>query len=184
MGLTFTKEIALGYQAPDFTLLEPLTGKYRNLSDYTPNKAMVVSFICNHCPYVKHINEGLIKLATEYIPKGVVFIAINPNDASKYPEDGPEAMAESALRLKYPFPYLYDVTQQTAKDFHAACTPDFSIFDASINCIYRGQFDDSRPGNAVPVTGSDIRKVLDALLTNEPTPQRQLASAGCSIKWK
>lgn len=184
MALAFTAKIELGYQAPTFNLLEPLTGKFRSSNDFSSEVATVVMFICNHCPYVKHVNQGLIKLANDYITKGVVFIAINSNDANTYPEDGPDRMIELATALTYPFPYLYDETQQAARDYNAVCTPDFSIFDKSKDCVYRGQLDDSRPGNNLPVTGADIRMVLEAMLLCKPIPENQLPSAGCSIKWK
>jgi len=184
MALSFTQPIELGYKAPEFRLLEPLTGKQRSLNELKSEIATVIMFICNHCPYVKHVNSGIVKLANDYIPKGVAFIAINPNDAKTYPDDSPENMIETAKHLAYPFPYLYDETQQTAKNFYAACTPDFSIFDKNMVCIYRGQLDDSRPGNNIQVTGDDIRAVLDAVIYNQPIPTEQAPSAGCSIKWK
>ncbi len=183
MALAFTAKIELGYHAPAFNLMEPLTGKFRSLNEFTSEVATVVMFICNHCPYVKHVNQGLIKLANDYIGKGVEFVAINSNDATTYPEDAPERMIESAKALNYPFPYLYDATQQTARDYYASCTPDFSIFDKSLACVYRGQLDDSRPGNNLLVTGADIRAVLDAMLLRQPIPKSQIPSAGCSIKW-
>ncbi len=184
MALAFTAKIELGYLAPTFNLWEPLTGKFKSSNEFSSEVATVVMFICNHCPYVKHVNQGLIKLANDYISKGVVFIAINSNDAHTYPEDSPERMIGVAKALTYPFPYLYDETQQTARDYNAVCTPDFSIFDKSKHCVYRGQLDDSRPGNNLPVTGSDIRVVLEAMLLCKPIPENQFPSAGCSIKWK
>jgi thiol-disulfide isomerase/thioredoxin len=141
-------------------------------------------FICNHCPYVKHINQELVKLANDYIPKGVSFIAISANDATNYPEDSPENMKKQALELGYPFPYLYDETQATAKAYEAACTPDFFIYDKDLKLTYRGQLDDSRPSNHTVPDGKDIRAALDAmLLGNKPSPY-QRPSIGCNIKWK
>lgn len=184
MALAFTEKIELGFKAPDFTLPEPLTGLSRNLSELKGEAATVVMFICNHCPYVKHINLGLVKLANEYLPSKVSFIAINSNDSNKYPEDGPDKMIEAGKLHEYPFPYLFDETQQVAKDYFAVCTPDFSIFNNEMKCVYRGQLDESRPGNDIPVTGEDIRKALDALLLKKPLRELQIPSAGCSIKWK
>ncbi len=184
MALTFTEKIALGYTAPDFNLPEPLTGYTSTLQELKGKYATVVMFICNHCPYVKHVNQGIIQLANDYLPKGIAFIGISANDAASYPEDSPEKMAEQATQLKYPFPYLYDEKQQVAHDYYAVCTPDFSIFNSELKCVYRGQLDGSRPGNNIPVTGSDIRKALDALLNKQPVSLEQIPSAGCSIKWK
>lgn len=184
MALAFTKKIELGYTAPSFSLPEPLSGKIWDLNELRGEFATVVMFICNHCPYVKHVNEELIRLANDYMPKGISFIAINSNDAQKYPDDAPDKMVEVAKRLKYPFPYLFDESQHIAKAYHAVCTPDFSIFNSELKCIYRGQLDDSRPGSSVEVTGEDIRVVLDAVLSNMQVPKNQKLSAGCSIKWK
>jgi thiol-disulfide isomerase/thioredoxin len=180
----FTKPIELGYKAVEFSLLEPLTGKIRKLTELKGDVATVIMFICNHCPYVKHINRGLVELANDYIDKGVSFIAINPNDVDSYPDDSPEKMVEVVKNMGYPFPYLYDETQNTAKDYQAVCTPDFSIFNKKLECIYRGQLDESRPGSDIAVTGKDIRKVLDAVLQNREIDWEQVPSAGCSIKWR
>jgi len=141
-------------------------------------------FICNHCPFVKHVNLQIVKLANDYIPKGIAFIAISSNDAKLYPEDSPEKMKEYAARLSYPFPYLYDNSQEVAKAYDAACTPDFFIFDRELKCVYRGQLDDSRPSNNNPVTGIDIRKALDAILSGKGVSKDQKPSIGCNIKWK
>lgn len=184
MALAFTEQVALGYPAKEFSLPEPLSGKTRSLKELASEKATVILFICNHCPYVKHVNKELVAIANHYLPKGVSFIAINSNDAVNYPDDSPEKMAETAKTLNYPFPYLYDETQEIAKAYHALCTPDISVFDKDLKCVYRGQIDGSRPGNEIPVTGNDLRKVLDALLNNLPVPEKQTPSAGCSIKWK
>jgi len=141
-------------------------------------------FICNHCPYVKHVQSELIKLAKDYQAKGVSIIAINANDAVNYPDDAPAKMKEVALQLGYPFPYLYDETQAVAKAYQAACTPDFYIFDGNLKCVYRGQLDEARPKNAIPVTGKDIRAALDSLLAGQPVNSEQKPSIGCNIKWK
>ncbi|MBI9065987.1 MAG: thioredoxin family protein [Salinivirgaceae bacterium] len=184
MALAFTEKIELGYKAPDFNLPEPLTGKNRSLNELKSEIGTVVMFICNHCPYVKHVNNGLIRLANDYLSKGISFIAINSNDTANYPDDSPEKMIEVATNLKYPFPYLFDETQEIAKAYQAVCTPDFSVFDKNLICVYRGQMDDSRPGNDIAVTGMDIQYVLDSLIHNQPISQNQIPSAGCSIKWK
>lgn len=184
MSLTPTIQIPLGFQAPDFTLPDPVNGGTKNLSDLKSDIATVVMFICNHCPYVKHVNEGLVSIANDYIPKGVSFIAINSNDVVNYPEDSPEMMKVYAERLNYPFPYLFDETQEIAKAYDAACTPDFNIFDAEMKCVYRGQLDDSRPGNGKPVTGKDMREALDLILEGKKVPENQIPSIGCNIKWK
>lgn len=184
MALAFTEKIELGYKAPTFNLPEPLTGFNRTVEELKGELATVVVFICNHCPYVKHINEGLVKLANDYISKGIAFIAISSNDADKYPKDGPDKMALIAEEFKYPFPYLYDESQEVAKAYHAVCTPDFSVFNADLKCVYRGQLDDSRPNSGIPVTGKDMRAVFDAIIVGKDISQIQVPSAGCSIKWK
>lgn len=184
MAETLSKMKPLGFTAPDFTLLDVTTGKTRSLSELKSDKATVVMFICNHCPFVKHVNNQLVALANDYIPQGVSFIAISANDAANYPEDSPEKMKEYAARLKYPFPYLYDETQDVAKAYEAACTPDFYIFNSSMKCVYRGQLDDSRPSNNKPVTGKDMRAALDALIQGKSVSGDQKPSIGCNIKWK
>ena len=141
-------------------------------------------FICNHCPFVKHVNQGIVSLANDYQDQGVSFIAISSNDVENYPQDGPELMKENALREGFPFPYLYDESQEVAKAYDAACTPDFYIFDQGLELVYRGQLDDSRPGNGLPVTGKDMREALDALLVGKPALEVQKPSIGCNIKWK
>jgi hypothetical protein len=141
-------------------------------------------FICNHCPFVKHVNEGLVQLAEDYMTKGVSFVAISSNDVQNYPEDSPEKMAMTARALGYPFPYLYDESQAVAKAYDAACTPDFYVFDEKLRCAYRGQLDDSRPKNGKPITGADIRAALDALLSGKTPSPDQKPSMGCNIKWK
>lgn len=184
MALTPTIDIPLGFKAPDFELLEPKTGKKRNLNELKSDKGTVVMFICNHCPYVKHTIEGIVELANDYIPKGISFIAINSNDVDNYPEDSPEKMIEYAAKGDYPFPYLYDETQEVAKAYQAACTPDFNIFDGEMKCVYRGQLDDSRPGNDIPVTGKSMREALDLLIEGKEILKDQRPSIGCNIKWK
>lgn len=184
MAATPTKQIPLGFIAPEFTLPDVVSGKMVSLSELKSDVATVVVFICNHCPFVVHIIEELVKVGKEYIPRGVSFVMINSNDVEKYPEDSPEMMVEFAKRYDFPFPYLFDETQEVARAYQAACTPDFNVFDKHMRCVYRGQFDDSRPGNFFPVTGKDLRRVLDCLLAGEPVPSDQKPSIGCSIKWK
>ncbi len=179
-----TIQIDLGYTAPDFTLLDTVTNTKKSLSDLKGKNGTVVMFICNHCPYVIRVNRQLVKLANDYISKGIGFIAISSNDVSRYPMDSPEKMKQMADSMQYPFPYLYDETQEVAKAYQAACTPDFSIYDADLKCIYRGQLDEARPQNEIPSDGKDIRSVLDALLSNARIPTNQEPSIGCSIKWK
>ncbi|MFI5323911.1 MAG: thioredoxin family protein [Thermodesulfobacteriota bacterium] len=184
MALTPSNMLPLGTKAPHFRLWSPIDEKEFSLDELKSDNATVIMFICNHCPYVKHIQRGLVELANDYIPKGVSFIAINSNDVEKYPEDSPSNMKNVAHRLGYPFPYLYDETQDVARSYDAACTPDFSIFDADLKCEYRGQMDDSRPGNGKPVTGKNIREALDRILLDEPVSTDQVPSIGCNIKWK
>lgn len=184
MALTPSSMLPLGTPAPDFTLLDTVSDKPLSLQGLKSDIATVIMFICNHCPYVKHIQQELVKFANDYIPKGISIIAINANDAKQYPDDSPEKMKLVAQQFNYPFAYLYDETQAVAKAYRAACTPDFFIFDKALKCVYRGQFDDSRPGNDVPVTGKDLRASLDAILTATPIPQEQKPSMGCNIKWR
>ena len=179
-----TTQVPLGFLAPAFNLPDTVSGKMLSLSDLRSDKATVIMFLCNHCPYVRHIINGLVKLASDYIPHGVSFVAISSNDVVKYPDDHPDRMKSLANDAGFPFPYLYDETQDVARAYHAACTPDFSVFDGEMRCVYRGQMDDSRPGNEVPVSGKDIRLVLDALLSGGPVGKIQKPSTGCGIKWK
>lgn len=176
--------LALGTKAFPFTLPDTVTGKMMSLSDLKSDIATVIMFICNHCPYVKHVQSELVRLAKDYQPKGISFIAISSNDIEQYPEDSPEKMKEVALQLGYPFPYLYDETQEVARQYQAACTPDFYIFDRHLRLVYRGQLDDSRPGNSVPLSGKDIRRALDNLIKGQAVDPNQQPSVGCSIKWK
>nr|WP_243735093.1 thioredoxin family protein [Paenibacillus turpanensis] len=184
MARTPSNMVALGTKAPDFSLPNVVSGTTVSLQDIKSDRATLVMFICNHCPFVKHVMDELVQLGRDYIPKGVSVIAISSNDAEQYPDDSPEEMKKLAQEKSFPFPYLYDETQQVAKAFDAACTPDFYILDGSLSIVYRGQLDDSRPGNDVPVTGKDIRTALDALLSGSPVSQEQRPSLGCNIKWK
>ncbi len=184
MALTPSNMLPLGTKAPDFKLTCAVSEKELSLDDLKSDKATVVMFICNHCPYVKHVQKGLVELANDYTPKGVSFIAINSNDISKYPDDSPANMKRVALSLGYTFPYLFDETQDVARAYDAACTPDFYVFDADMKLIYRGQMDDSRPGNGKPVTGRDIREALDSILSGKKVSAGQVPSIGCNIKWK
>lgn len=174
----------LGTKAPQFSLSDVVSGKEVSLETFEDDKALLVIFMCNHCPYVKHIREGIVELANEYIQKGVGIVAVNSNDVEKYPDDSPEKMAEEAKEYSYPFPYLYDESQEVAQAYRASCTPDFFLFDGNQELVYRGQFDDSRPGNDVEVTGSDLREALDLLLEEGEIVEQQKPSMGCNIKWK
>ncbi len=185
MALTESSDtLALGTIAPDFRLVDVVSEKYFSTDELRGNSATVLLFICNHCPYVKHINKELVLAANDYAMNGVQFIAISSNDAIEYPEDSPENMKRVAFEEQYPFPYLYDETQETAHRYGATCTPDIFIFDKLMYLVYHGQFDSSRPSNTLPVTGKDIRMALDALLIHQEIPTKQIHSIGCSIKWK
>lgn len=176
--------VETGSQAPEFTLVDTVSGSEKSLSELKSDKATVIMFICNHCPFVKHVNPELVKLAEDYIPKGVSFIAISSNDVATHPDDSPDKMKTTAEENNYPFVYLYDETQQVAKAYKAACTPDFFIYDGDLKLAYRGQLDDSRPSNGVPLSGRDMRAALDALLAGETPATEQKPSIGCNIKWK
>ena len=184
MARTPSMMVALGTKAPDFNLPDTVTGKQIALKNITGDVATVIMFICNHCPFVKHVNAELVKLANDYKNKGIGFTAISSNDAVNYPDDSPGLMTQVAKQLKYPFPYLYDESQEVAKAYDATCTPDFFIYDKDLRLVYRGQLDDSRPGNEIPVTGKDIRRALDCLINGQPIPELQRPSIGCNIKWK
>ena len=173
----------LGSQAPHFRLYDTVSGQFVSLNEIKSDIATVIMFISNHCPFVKHVNQQLVDLASEYLKKGVSFIAICSNDVNDSPDDSPEKMKETALNLKYPFPYLYDETQETAKAYDAACTPDLYVFDKELRLVYRGQLDDSRPSNNIPVTGRDIRNALDNIILRKPVSLDQKPSIGCNIKW-
>jgi peroxiredoxin len=183
MARTPSTMLALGTQAPDFRLPDT-DGRTVALSDYAGKKALLVMFICNHCPFVKHVQAELARLGRECDGKGVGVVAISSNDVGQYPDDGPAAMKEEKARAGYAFPYLFDETQAVAKAYRAACTPDLFLFDAQQRLVYRGQLDDSRPGSGVPVTGKDLRAAIDAVLGGRPVDERQKASLGCNIKWR
>ena len=183
MALTPSTMLPLGTTAPDFNLPDT-GGKTVALADFKDQTALVVIFMCNHCPYVVHLRGGLAQLARDYAPKNVAVVGINANDVKNYPADSPARMKEEVKNAGYAFPYLYDETQAVAKAYRAACTPDIFLFDRSRRLVYRGQFDASRPGNGIPVTGQDLRAALDAVLAGKPTSEFQVASIGCNIKWK
>lgn len=183
MARTYSTMQELGNQAPDFCLPDP-SGKTYCLEDFKDAPALLVMFICNHCPYVKHIREALAAFAKEYQAKGLAVVAINSNDVANYPDDGPQKMAEEIETIGYTFPYLYDESQEVAKAYLAACTPDFFLYDKDRKLAYRGQFDDSRPRNDEPVTGKDMRAAVDAVLAGQSLPEEQRPSMGCNIKWK
>lgn len=184
MARATSNTMELGAQAPNFTLRDSLSDKQLSLQKLRGKKGTVVLFICNHCPYVIHINPLLVALANEYQPKGISFVAISSNDVVNYPQDAPEFMKIHAEENKYPFPYLYDESQEVAKAYQAACTPDIYVFDAELKSYYHGQLDGSRPGNDIPVTGDDIKKVLNTLLSGSVYTGKVMPSIGCSIKWK
>ena len=184
MVLTPTHQIPLGFKAQEFNLLNPSLGRYRSLAELKSNQATLIIFMCNHCPYVVHVLDGLIELANDYLSKDISIIGINSNDIINYPDDSPEKMIDLVNINSIPFPYLFDETQAVAKAYHAACTPDFSVFNKDMKCVYRGQMDDSRPGNSEPVTGNDLRLVLDNILSRKEITVSQKPSIGCNIKWK
>lgn len=185
MALTPTTSIPLGFKAPHFELPDTVSGNRINYDNVRGAKGTLVMFICNHCPYVVHVREQLVKLALDYKDRGIGFVAISSNDVVNYPDDSPEKMKLLAHELGFPFPYLFDESQEVARAYDAACTPDFSLFDANDICVYRGELDGSRPGNAVPVDGSSMRQVLDTLLVGgQISPDDQRPSIGCNIKWK
>jgi peroxiredoxin len=183
MSLTPSTMLPLGSKAPEFRLWEP-GGSMVSLGDFKDAPALLIMFICNHCPYVKHVRHELAKLGAEYQAKGVAVVAINSNDADAYPDDRPELMTHEKAEFGYTFPYLYDEDQSVAKAYEAACTPDFYLFDASRSLVYRGQLDGSRPGNSIPVDGRDLRSSLDLVLDGSPIPTSQKPSMGCNIKWR
>jgi thiol-disulfide isomerase/thioredoxin len=184
MARTPSTMAALGTIAPGFALPDPVAGKNLSLENVKGRLATMIMFICNHCPFVKHVNPELVKLANDYKNRGIGFVAISANDVINYPDDSPELMARTARQLKYPFPYLYDESQEVAKVYDAACTPDFFIYDKALRLVYRGQLDDSRPGNEIALTGKDIRNALDCIINDQPVPENQKPSIGCNIKWK
>jgi peroxiredoxin len=176
--------LPLGTSAPPFALTDTTSGKTVSIADFNKAPALLVMFICNHCPYVKHVRTGLAQLARDYQAKGAAIVAISSNDVANYPDDSPAKMTAEAKDAGYTFPYLYDETQSVARAYQAACTPDFFLFDREKRLVYRGQLDDSRPGNGVPVTGKDLRSALDAVLASQPVAAVQKPSIGCNIKWK
>lgn len=184
MALTYSNMLPLNTVASAFELLDTTTDKLRSLEELRGQQGTVIMFICNHCPFVKHIQKELVNIAKDYQTRDITFIAISANDAETYAEDAPDKMKEVAKKMQYPFPFLYDETQNVAKAYHAACTPDFFVFDEQLKCVYRGQLDDSRPNNGVPITGHDLRDALENLLTGKLINQDQKPSLGCNIKWK
>lgn len=184
MALTESTMSELGSALPAFSLPDAVTGRMVSPADYADRKALLVMFICRHCPYVKHIEQELAQLARDYENSSLGIIAISSNDAAAYPEDAPESLKEQALQLGFNFPYCYDESQDVARAFQAACTPDFFLYGAERKLVYRGQFDDSRPGNGKPVTGRDLRAAIDAVLEGRTVSADQKPSAGCNIKWK
>ncbi len=184
MVLTPSTMLALGTRAPDFSLPDVITGKKISLVTYEGEKALLVMFICRHCPYVVHVKNELARLGHDYKDKGLGIVAISSNDVAKYPGDAPSKLKEMAEELGFNFPFCYDESQEIAKAYSAACTPDFFLFDHNRKLIYRGQLDDSRPGNGKPVTGKALRDAIDAVLEDRPGPKTQRPSMGCNIKWK
>ncbi len=184
MSLTPSNMLPLGTKAPHFALIDTKDKQQKSLANLSGDVGTLILFICNHCPFVIHVNAQLVQLANDYASKGINCIAISSNDTDKYPQDGPELMQQHARDNHYPFPYLYDETQAIAKAYDAACTPDFFLFDAELTLVYTGQLDDSRPGNEIPVTGKDMRTAMGALISNEAVNPNQKPSMGCNIKWK
>ena len=183
MAATPSTMLPLGTQAPDFALADAVTARTVRLADFDGTTALLVMFVCNHCPFVIHVRDELARVAADYAPRGLAVVAINANDIRTYPEDAPERMKPLAESKGWTFPYLFDSTQAVAKAYRAACTPDLFLFDAGRRLVYRGQLDDSRPSNGIPVTGRDLRAALDALLAGQPVPADQKPSIGCNIKW-
>jgi len=184
MALTESTMLELGTTAPDFALTDVVTGKTVRRDDFRGNKGLLVLFICAHCPYVKHVEKGLAAFGKDYSGKPLGIAAISSNDAETYPEDNPAGLKRQAETHGFSFPYLHDVTQNVARSYKAACTPDIFLFDSDLKLVYRGQFDGSRPGNGVPVTGEDLRAATDAVLAGKKPSADQRASIGCNIKWK
>lgn len=183
MALTASTMLDLGTTAPDFQLEDVKTGETISPDTFADKKALLVMFICSHCPFVKHVQDELAKLGNDYLPKGVGIVAISSNSVRTHPQDGPEHLKTQAETVGFPFPYCYDETQDVAKAYTAACTPDFFLFDGDRKLVYRGQLDDSRPGNDKPVTGADLRAALDAVLAGKSISEDQKPSLGCNIKW-
>ena len=185
MALTeSTMELELGAKAPDFALRDVVTGKTVRRDDARGQKGLLVMFICTHCPYVKHVEKGLAALGADYEGKGIGIVGISSNDADMYPDDAPAGLKQQAQRLGFRFPYLYDETQDVARAYHGACTPDLFLFDDEMKLVYRGQFDGSRPNSGIPVTGQDLRAAMDAVIAGKPVAKDQKPSIGCNIKWR
>ena len=184
MVLTPSMMTRLGSRAVDFDLLDAVSGKAFTLASFAGKKALLVMFICRHCPYVEHVKEELSRLDKDYGAKDISLVAISSNDADNYPDDAPEKLKEFAQAQRWQFPFLYDETQEVAKAYQAACTPDFFLYDKERRLVYRGQLDDSRPGNGKPLDGKDLRAAIDSVLAGRPVPVEQKASIGCNIKWK
>ncbi|MGH7738956.1 MAG: thioredoxin family protein [bacterium] len=184
MSATQSTMLALGTQAPDFSLKDVRNDTLFSLKDFAGQKGLLVMFMCAHCPYVKHIQEEIARVGNDFVSKGIAVIAISSNDAENHPDDGPEGLKAMAEKLGFNFPYGYDETQSVAKDYRAACTPEFYLFDQNQKLYYRGQFDESRPKNTLPVTGKDLRAALESLLKGSPAPTDQKPGLGCNIKWK
>lgn len=184
MAETISKMIPLGTEAPDFQLPDSVTANLYSLEDVRGERGTVVMFLSNHCPFVKHVADEIVRVANDYRVLGFGFVAIGSNDVNQYPEDHPDLMWQFARKHNFTFPYLYDRTQVTAINYKAACTPDFFLFDSNLKLVYRGQLDNSRPGNGIPVNGRDLREALDAILSNRRVPEPQKPSLGCGIKWK
>ncbi|MBE9019436.1 thioredoxin family protein [Chroococcidiopsis sp. CCALA 051] len=184
MALTASTMLPLGTLAPDFQLPDVVSGDTISLSTFAGKQALLVMFICQHCPFVKHVKTELAQLGKDYNHQNVGIVAISANDINNYPDDAPEKLKAMAVELDFLFPVCYDASQETAKAYTAACTPDFFLFDAGQKLVYRGQLDDSRPSNGKPVTGADLRAAIDAILASRPVPTEQKPSVGCNIKWK
>ncbi len=184
MSSTPSNMLPLGTKAPKFNLLDTISNKNLSLDELKGDRATIVFFICNHCPFVIHVNDELVKIANDFNSKGFSFIAISSNDIDNYPQDAPDKMQKVARELNYPFPYLFDDTQKTAIAYAAACTPDTFVFDKDLKLVYRGQIDDSRPGNNIPVSGGDLRKALHNIYNGDEIDRNQKPSIGCNIKWK
>jgi peroxiredoxin len=184
MARTASTMLALGTPAPDFALPEVTSGRIVSLASFADCKALLVMFICKHCPFVVHVRDELSRLGKDYAASGLGIVAISANDAANYPDDRPERLTAMVVEAGFVFPLLYDESQETAKAYTAACTPDFFLFDVGRRLVYRGQLDDSRPGNGIPVTGTDLRAAIDAVLAGRTVPAEQKPSIGCNIKWK
>lgn len=184
MSYVESNMLELGTKAPDFTLPDTVSGDTLSLNDLASEKATVIMFLCNHCPYVIHVNPEIARIVEDYKSKGVSFIGISSNDVDNYPQDSPDLMKKQAAEVPYDFPYLYDETQEVAKAYDAACTPDFYVFDGDLSLRYRGRIDDSRKGNDVPLSGKDLRAAIDAVLADDQVSEIQYPSGGCNIKWK